>query len=84
MHAKLDNYSLSGREQWKSQCHRLSPPYSKSRWLLRVSDLNALAQAPLTSEYIVNTPIEQIREIVSKAATDSIEVAIPDEAKARP
>jgi hypothetical protein len=38
----------------------------------------------LTSEYIVNAPIEQIREIVSKAAADATEVVIPDEAKAQP
>ena len=31
------------------------------------------------NEYIVNAPIEQIRDIVSKAAADAIEVAIPDE-----
>jgi len=43
-----------------------------------------VGESSLTSEYIVNTPIEQIREIVSKAAADAIEVAIPDEAKAQP
>jgi hypothetical protein len=37
-----------------------------------------------TSEYIVTNPIEQIRDIVSKAAADAIEVVITDEAKAGP
>jgi hypothetical protein len=43
-----------------------------------------IGESSLTSEYIVNAPIEQIREIVSKAAADAIEVIIPDEAKAQP
>ena len=42
-----------------------------------------VGESSLTSEYIVNASIEQIREIVSKAAADAIEVAIPDEAKAQ-
>jgi hypothetical protein len=41
-----------------------------------------VGEGSLTSEYIVTVPIEQIREIVSKAAADAIEVSIPDEAKA--
>ena len=43
-----------------------------------------VGESSLTSEYIVNASIEQIREIVSKTAADAIEVAIPDEAKAQP
>ena len=43
-----------------------------------------VGEGSLTSEYIVNASIEQIREIVSKTAADAIEVAIPDEAKAQP
>ena len=39
-----------------------------------------MSEGSLTSKYIVATPIiEQIREIVSKAAADAIEVVIADE-----
>jgi len=41
-----------------------------------------VGEGSLTSEYIVNAPIEQIRETIAKAAAESIEVTIPDDAKA--
>jgi hypothetical protein len=41
-----------------------------------------VSEGSLTSEYIVTAPIEQIRDIVAKAAADAIEVTIPDDAKA--
>jgi hypothetical protein len=41
-----------------------------------------VGEGSLTSEDIVTAPIEQIRETVPKAAAESIEVAIPDDAKA--
>jgi hypothetical protein len=52
------------------------------RWTPRgASGFECVGEGSLTSEYIVNAPIEQTREIVSKAAANAIKVVIPDEDK---
>jgi len=40
-----------------------------------------VSEGSRTSEYMVTAPLEQIREIVGKAAADAIEVTIPYPAK---
>jgi hypothetical protein len=52
------------------------------RWTPRgASGFECVGEGSLTSEYIVNAPIEQTREIVSKAAAEAVEVVIADEDK---
>jgi hypothetical protein len=81
MHAKLDNSALPG-ENNDNHNARVSRHVIRIAMAAEGLGFECVGEGSLTSEYIVTAPIEQIRETVAKAAAESIEVAIPDDAKA--